>query len=243
MKPLIGINVDVTNGPPANASVQYTYVESVLRSGGIPILVPPMPTEHLEIVLSSLHGLLMIGGLDYRAGLSSPPGPTVELTDARREEFDLRLVKKAIELQRLPLLLICAGMQAANIALGGSLIEDIETKQPHSPVSHCSGNGWVNGWTRHFVNIEAGSALSEIYPSRRIEVVANHHQAIDRLAAGLTVVGYAEDGVIEAVEVDNHPFAIGVQWHPERDYEQGAPLFNAFIRAAEATKLVAHFRG
>lgn len=237
MKPLIGINVDLTNGPPPNASVQYTYIESVVRSGGIPILIPPVAKQDLQIILASLDGLLMTGGLDYSAGLTSAPGPTVELTDPRREEFDLRLVKEAIDLRRLPLLLICAGMQAANIALGGTLIEDLKTNQPESQVNHCSGNGWVNGWTRHSVDIENGSRLAEIFPARRIDVVANHHQAIDRLADGLTVVGYADDGVIEAVEIKNHPFAVGVQWHPERDYDQSLPLFDAFIQAAQANKL------
>lgn len=233
MKPIIGINVDVVDGPPQEAIVQSNYFKAVLQSGAIPVLVPPMPDDDLALLLKQLNGLLLIGGKDYNPShYKEAACEKTSLTSATRDDFDMRLVQKAIVGSNIPVLGICAGCQALNIGLGGSLVQDIPSEFPDSKVQHSSPNGWEKGFHNHAVKLKAGSKLEKIYGKAELSVPTSHHQSVRRLGAGLQPTAHAEDGVIEAVEYDGKPFAIGVQWHPERDFEGNRKLFEEFVRHA-----------
>jgi putative glutamine amidotransferase len=240
MKPIIGINVDIHHGPAQEAAVQGNYIRAVQRAGGIPLLVPPMPDDDLNEVLARINGLMLIGGDDYDPKhYQEEACEKVRLAEPARDDFDIRLIQRAVVANNMPVLGICAGAQALNIGLGGSLIQDIPSELTHSKVQHKSPNGWEKGWNFHQVKIEPKSKLAQIYGNRTIDVPTSHHQAVKRLGAGLTPAAHAEDGIIEAVEYDDKPFTIGVQWHPERDFDNNRKLFEEFIKHAAALAPVA----
>jgi putative glutamine amidotransferase len=146
-----------------------------------------------------------------------------------RDEFDLRLIKKALGWSNMPVLGICAGAQLLNIVLGGTLIQDIISEQSNAQ-DHRSKNGWNEGFTRHSVKLQPHTELFNIYKQANISVVSSHHQAIRQLGQGLSAVAWADDGIVEAVESKMRPFTIGVQWHPERDYDGNIELFSEFVK-------------
>jgi gamma-glutamyl-gamma-aminobutyrate hydrolase PuuD len=229
MKALIGINLDIDAGPPSKATVGTGYFEAITKAGGIPLFVPPMPNEDLAVCLSQLQGLVLIGGRDYSPSLYGEQAhPNVMLMHPNREDFDFRLVKMSLELD-LPILAICAGEQLLNICLDGSLIQDLKSTLPETGSLH--HNREVKG-LRHIVKIEPGSQLASIYSTPTLNVPTSHRQAIKNLGLGLVATAYAEDGVIEAVELPGRRFTVGVQWHPERDYEQNKTLFQTFVNTA-----------
>jgi putative glutamine amidotransferase len=233
MKPLIGINLEIEGEKPRKVTIQCHYVDAIQRAGGIPVLLPPMPNEDLQVVLHKLHGIMLIGGRDYSPGSYQESACAhVELCDESREDFDFRLIQAAIEETELPILGICAGLQLINIKLGGSLIQDIPSEKPESKVVHTSDDGWNKGFTQHAVHIEPKTILSSIYAERQVTVPTSHHQAIKALGRGLRPTAYADDGIIEAVEFEGRPFTIGVQWHPERDFEGNRALFETFVKHA-----------
>ncbi len=235
MKPVIGINLDIEGEKPKLAKVQAFYYESVKSAGGIPVLIPPLSDQELDQLLSRLDGLLLTGGNDYcPSRYGETKHESVELAHDDRLDFDWRLLKKSIERPELPVLGICAGSQILNIALGGSLYQDIPSDFPGTKVEHSTKNGWKNGFNFHKVKLNKGSKLLEIYGIEEIDVPTSHHQAVKKLGSGLVAAASAEDGVVEAVEYENRPFVIGVQWHPERDYEGNQKLFKAFVQAALA---------
>jgi gamma-glutamyl-gamma-aminobutyrate hydrolase PuuD len=242
MKPIIGVNVDVSSsGKPCLASIQCNYYESIQRAGGIPVLLPPMPDGDLDQLLRQLNGLLLIGGLDYTPSkYGEESHETVRLCDPAREEFDFRLVDRTINKTDIPILGICLGAQLLNIALGGSLIQDINSEIPDTDVIHQTEDGWKNGFNKHHVILEPESHIAKIYNAKSLNVPTSHHQAIKKIGHGLTVAAHADDGVVEAVELKGRPFTIGVQWHPERDYEGNKVLFQHFIQAAQSMQPVAH---
>jgi gamma-glutamyl-gamma-aminobutyrate hydrolase PuuD len=242
MKPVIGINVDVTAGPPEEARVQALYFDAVRLAGGVPLLVPPMPDDDLKIALERLDGLMFIGGYDYCPSTygealdeETKAKLNVELAHQRRQDFDFKLIRLALGKQELPILGICAGAQLLNVELGGTLITDIIHELPESQVLHASKNGWQDGFKRHEVVLEAKSAIASIYKN-----TPSHHQAVDKPGRGLRIAARADDGVIEAVEMEDRKFVIGVQWHPERDFEGNRSLFEAFVQQCSIP--VAHGR-
>jgi putative glutamine amidotransferase len=230
MKPLIGLNLDVKDGPPEQAQIQANYYRAVEKAGGIAVLVPPMPEKDLEHVLSLLHGVLFIGGDDYcPSNYGEQAHEAVERCHPTRDEFDRIFMTKALEREGMPILGVCAGAQLLNIALGGSLIQDIASEVKNA-ADHTSKNPWENGFNKHLVKVEEGTEVAKIYKSTKVEVVSSHHQAMRRLGADLVAVAWADDGIVEAIESKTRPFTIGVQWHPERDYNGNVPLFQEFAK-------------
>jgi len=230
--PLIGINLDVKGGPPEEAAIQTTYTDSILRSGGVPVLLPPMGDEQLKAVLARLDGVMLIGGADYCPSLYNEEADgTVDLAHERRQDFDFRLARQVLA-QSMPVLGVCLGAQLLNILQGGSLIQDIKTSLPESKIEHVSKNGWQEGFTRHEVRLEPATTLAAVYGRERFEVTTSHHQSVKSLGRSLKVSALADDGVVEAIEMVDRTFVIGVQWHPERDYETNKPLFDRLVAAA-----------
>jgi putative glutamine amidotransferase len=191
-------------------SIPGLYLDAVRAAGGIPILLTPGEPQ-VELLLSQVNGLLLAGGGDVNPDRYDSSGhPEVYAVDEARDVLEFQLVSMALE-QRLPLLGICRGLQVINVALGGTLIEHlpdvIEDKTAHCLVPRAP--------TEHAIKLAADSRLAEIYQETHFSAASWHHQAIGDVAPGLTIVGRAPDGTIEALEMANHPELIAVQWHPE----------------------------
>lgn len=235
MKPIIGINVDIEGERPKIAKVQAFYYESIACAGGIPVLIPPCSDSDLDEIFSRIDGMLFIGGDDYCPSIYGEEKHTsVSLAHGDRIDFDVRLLQRSLAQQAMPLLGICAGAQILNIGLGGSLYQNIPTDFPESNIQHSSPNGWNEGFHNHKVILRGGTKLAGIYSRKEFEVPTSHHQSIKNLGKGLIATADAVDGVIEAVEMEGRPFVIGVQWHPERDYQGNEELFIAFVKASLA---------
>ncbi len=241
MKPLIGITPDFNPGDRPDMGgreptlfLRARYIQAIEALGGIP-LVLPLTSEATarQRLLRNLDGLLLTG-----SGPDLPPRLYGErqrypfpVMSPRRFEFELDLVHLAVA-RRLPLLGICGGMQAINVALGGSLIQDLKA-QWASPLQHRARGRATR--LAHGVAITSGSLLRRILRLAHIRVNSSHHQAIRQVAPTLRASAFASDGVIEAVEAPRHPFLLGVQWHPEFLYDRHAVhrrLFQAFLQAA-----------
>lgn len=235
MKPLIALNCEIDTTGTGKVRVNRTYVEAIRMAGGIPLPVAPQATRDVKQLLGLVSGFVFIGGRDYSPSrYGEVQHPSVDPCHPIREEFDFRLMGLALEArdkggQPKPILSICAGLQLLNIKLGGSLHQDIETLKPGHGLLHRNKEVVA----RHPIKLTAGSQLRAIYRSAVVErPISSHHQCINRPGKNLVVTGLSEDGIIEAVEHTTRLFTLGVQWHPEADYEGSARLFRALIRRA-----------
>jgi putative glutamine amidotransferase len=205
------------------AMLHATYVAATERAGGIAVLLPPQAAGADE-VLDRVDGLVLTGGADVdplRYG--EAPGERTSAPRVLRDQWETVLARDALD-RGLPLLAICRGLQIVNVALGGSLhqhLPDLTGDERHQPGPGVFGT--VN------VHTEPGTRTAELI-GPRTRVRCHHHQALARLAPGLTVTGRADDGTVEAVEVPGQAFALGVQWHPEENGED-TRLFAALVDA------------
>ncbi len=208
--------------------------EWISQAGGSPVIIPPtLDEDDASLISEHIQGLLLVGGGDVSGdfyGLDD--SALLERVFPARDRSEIALVKHAVA-KKVPILAICRGIQLLNVALGGTLIPDIPTSLPESPLAHRPQDGREN---IHDVTLTQGSTLMKVFATQTIRVNSYHHQAIKDLAKGLSVAARASDGVIEGVELAGHPFCIAVQWHPEvreGNREDMQPLFAAFIAAAE----------
>ena len=205
------------------------YLNAVTNAGGIAVLLPPQPftSQTVESVLDRLDGLIVTGGRDVDpARYGQPPHPSTDQPATDRDDWEDALLLGAIK-RELPFLGICRGAQVLNVALGGTLIQ-------HLPDVVGSDRYSIGGdkFNEVAVEIEPGSELSELIGAG-VAGRVHHHQAIDRLGDGLTVSARAEDGIIQAVELDAVPFGVAVQWHPEESPDD-LRLFAGLVEAARA---------
>lgn len=233
-KPLIGIttfNGKNDYGRPM-AGVQHTYVRAVTLGGGIPILIPAiLPEEDLNELYSQVDGILFSGGGDISLKyFNGEDHPKISDVDDARDITELSLLKQSVE-DGKPLLAICRGVQVMNVALGGTLYTHIPDQFPNA--LHHDNEEFTE--IIHPVNVDETSRLAEIFGETLLNVNSLHHQGLKDVAPSLRVVGHAPDGMIEAVELPDHPYAMGVQWHPEwlTDQPVMRRLFKSFV---EATK-------
>jgi putative glutamine amidotransferase len=217
------------------SSLNAAYLRSVRAAGGLPVLLPPLIGPELaESALAGLEGLLLTGGEDidpfhYR----ETPHPRLERVDPERDAFELALFQAAWS-HGVPVLAICRGQQLVNVALGGTLWQDLPSERPSQ--LHHSHPGERTDRT-HLVSIVPRSRLRDALAADEVEVNSFHHQAIRELAPRLAVSARASDGLIEGVESSGaDPWVLAVQWHPEEFVrESGAPdrgLFEALVREA-----------
>jgi putative glutamine amidotransferase len=236
--PVIGITSNSVAGDEkrsAQVTLSQTYIQAVLRAGGAPILLPPdLAGEALQSVLDHLDGLLISGGSDIDpARFNGVPHPRVYGIDPARDEMEIMLVRLAT-VQGKPFLGICRGIQSINVALGGSLFTDIGD-QLSGALHHDCYPDLSRDYMAHTVAVTPESRLASILKDAIVPVNSLHHQGIERLAPMLQPVAIAPDGLIEAVELEDHPFGLGVQWHPEclQEHPAQRAIFSAFIEAAK----------
>lgn len=230
-QPMIGLVCGHQKENPDRYYVNNAYIQAVIKAGGTPILIPYQPKEQLFQIIRGLAGLLLPGGVDIdpnRYGQS--PAVKCGEIDPFWDELDFLAVGFALD-QKLPILAICRGIQVLNVALGGSLVQDISS-QISEPIKHTQeAPRW---YATHDIVIQRSSLLGDIWKTDPMRVNSFHHQAVGAVGKGLRIVASAPDGVIEAVESTEHPFVLGVQWHPElmvNHYPVAARIFQSFIQA------------
>jgi putative glutamine amidotransferase len=216
------------------------YIQAVERAGADVVIVPPGPSAaHL---LDLVQGLVLIGGGDIcPSRYSAQPHAACYGIDAVRDSTELTVLEAAVK-TRHPLLAICRGMQLINVALGGTLHqhlpEVVGDKVTHRVVRESTGLVAVD----HEVRLEPSCLVAQVCGASRITIASTHHQAVDRLGTGVRAVGWADDGVVEAISVDGHPQILAVQWHPElkaaEDPRQQG-LFDWLVQQANGTRQAA----
>jgi putative glutamine amidotransferase len=234
MRPLIGIHAGV--GAETQRPIFFNnsaYIHAVEKAGGVPILIPIFDDLNgLKTLLPRLDGLLLSGGIDVDPhNYQEEHHPLLGPINPQLDSLELELVRWTMR-EKIPTLGICRGMQVLNVALGGSLYQDLEAQFSGS-LKH--GN-WDLPRNRlvHMIKIQSGSRMEQILGVRSIASNSLHHQAAKRPGKGVVLTGYAEDGVAEMLEVPEHPFMVAAQCHPEeisREEPTWTRLFSAFITA------------
>ncbi|GAA5021028.1 gamma-glutamyl-gamma-aminobutyrate hydrolase family protein [Kitasatospora paranensis] len=202
------------------ALVPQTYVDAVSRAGGTPVLLPPRPGG-VDRLLDALDGLVLAGGSDLDpARYGATPDPRTGPPHRARDEREFELLAGALR-RDLPVLGVCRGMQLLNVALGGTLIQHLPDGSHQNPPAR---------FVRQAVHVRPDSLLGAVL-GRAAKVSCYHHQAADRLGTGLQAVAWAADETVEALELPDRRFVLGVQWHPETDPDD-LRLFEALTAAA-----------
>ena len=231
-KPLIGISLGYSS---AKNTVNSTYVNSVLMNGGIPYLIPVTDdVEVLRQVVAQLDGIIFTGGEDFApAYYGDAEHEKLGEVNVTRDTYDLTLFKLALD-RNIPTLGICRGLQLINVAMGGTLYQDLPSEKPSDIRHNQKEAGTV---ATHSVSVVEGSAMHQILGEKEIQVNTFHHQAIKALAPGLKIVGWANDSVPELIEAYPARNILGTQFHPEiftnNGDKQMGKLFKHFIGKAE----------
>lgn len=220
-KPVIGITLDFVND---SAKYKYSifpwyalrqnYADCIVKAGGIPIMLP-YNYEAIDDMLDFIDGLMIPGSDEdihprfYGQQLTA----SRVTTQGQRAAFEIAITKKALD-RNLPFLGICNGMQILNVACGGDLMQEITERVTSSNIIHEQPH--PKNIPSHAINIKPGTILASLASnSLEAQVNSTHHQAVDRIGAGLIVSANAPDGVVEAIESTMHNFVLGVEWHPE----------------------------
>jgi putative glutamine amidotransferase len=240
MKPIIGITPSPTldklgHGKFRRYAMSANYVEAVESAGGIPLVLPPQE-NNVSQILTVVEGILFSGGGDIdpaRYGDTSTHPETYGVHDLR-DRFEFDLVRLALE-REVPVFCICRGIQVANVALGGTLIQDI-ADQHGTEIEHRQHvAGYGPSQPSHDVSVQPGTTLHDVFGQTTIRTNSFHHQAIRDLSPELRAVGWAPDGIIEAVDRPGGGWFLGVQWHPEmmfKKHTEHARPFQALVMAA-----------
>lgn len=224
---LIGISAYARSGQPQSFSLPSGYVDAVRRAGAVPVVLPPGEPEPARL-LETLSGLIVSGGGDINpSAYGGRQHETVYSVCEERDAFEFALTRAALADTRVPLLCICRGLQVLNVVCGGTL----HVHLPEHYGERVAHRLPPRNTSMHPVRIDPDSRLAHILGRTDAEVRSWHHQAVDVLGDGLRPVAWAEDGVIEAVEHVEHPWCIGVQWHPEMQLDDAAQqrLFRALV--------------
>lgn len=233
--PRIGISGVLRRWQDADRTgVNAAYVRAVAGAGGVPLILSQlMAPADVGSALDACDGLLLTGGEDVGPEhYGEAPSPKLGTVDRERDQFELALFAAARE-RGLPVLGICRGIQLINVALGGTLYQDLPSERPsavdHDPKAARTAR-------THHVRLAAGSRASRVLGVDRLVPNSFHHQAIKQLAPGLVASGWTDDGVIEAVESAEGPWLLAVQWHPEEMHADATAaelkLFRALVNEA-----------
>lgn len=233
MKPLIGIIASMEIDQ-KNYHVSQHNVNAISRAGGIPVMLPFTDFEKdIEYYAQMISGLYAIGGDDVDPNLfGEEPKQHLGSVLPQRDQFEMALIKRVIELDK-PFLGVCRGAQILNVALGGTMYQDICSQIDTELIQHTQKA--PKGHGSHSVNILKDSLLHRITGEEKIMVNSWHHQANRQIPSTYTISGRANDGIIEAIESEAYPFVLGVQWHPEimatGNDKPSLKIFDGFIKA------------
>lgn len=240
MKPLIGVTTAVRSIGPSGITFCTAYtaiIESLERAGALPVMIPSnVSDETLRGMYARLDGVLLPGGGDIDPKyFNETPHPKNDQPDALRDNAEVKLVQWAIN-DDLPVFGICRGHQVINVAMGGSLIQDIPSEIEAADLQeHALPQGSPRSYRGHEVTlIDESSRLASIVGAINLPVNSIHHQAVKQVAPGFIVTAQSPDGVVEAMEMPGKRFALSVQWHPEdlaADDGSMQALFDAFVAA------------
>ena len=245
MKPVIGVTPDFNAGDRKDMGgheptyfLRARYIRAIEELGGVPLILPLVaePAARRRL-LDGVDGLLLTG-----SGPDLPPSLygekqryTFPLVSGRRADFELEVIRQA-RLRNLPLLGICGGMQAVNVACGGSLFQDICAQIPGA-MDHRQKTKAIH--VSHAVSVAPKSLLRKVVARDTLMVNSSHHQSVKTVAPSLTASAVSPDGIIEAIESPTQRFLLAIQWHPEflfDRYEVHRRLFAALLRAARRTR-------
>lgn len=237
--PLIGLpTLAIPPGPkPPRFGINQSYVRALTAAGCAPVLIPILDDDdRLRAIYDRLDGIVFPGGADVAPHeYGEEPIGNLNVIEPLRDRTELTLARWAFD-DDLPTLGICRGQQLLNVALGGTLYQDL-IHQGATSVEHSDADGRARNALLHRVRLDPSSRLAQLIDETDIEVNSLHHQAVKEIAAPLKVTGTSEDGVIESLESDERRFLLAVQWHPEEidSIPWVRRLFEGFARAAQAT--------
>ncbi len=203
-----------------------SYSQAIISAGGLPVILPVISDETIiKEYIKEIDGLLLTGGADPDPLIyGENPLPYTGYINPIRDSFELEIFKYAFQ-EKLSILGICKGIQIINIAMGGTLYQDLDSQREGVIKHNQEAPSW---YPTHSVNIEADSYLNQIVKQERIKVNSIHHQSIKDVSSKFLVSAKAEDGVIEAIEIRKKRFVMGVQWHPETMWKNSQENFNIF---------------
>lgn len=248
-RPLIGIPTQtlqaidgIPEGLPHSWVMNSRYYLAAAEAGAVPVMLPLLDEDFdtLHAAYDRLDGLLLAGGVDLDpACFGEERHPRLGRTDRPRDVVELALAQWAIA-DRKPVLGLCRGHQVLNVALGGTLWQDIAAQVPQA-IKHdyFPTAGYARDFLAHEVAVTPGSRLHAAFAAGAIRVNSMHHQAVKQLAPALAATAYSPDGLVEAVESGSEHFLVGVQWHPEVFELSDAGtrrLFRAFVEAAAPSR-------
>lgn len=235
-RPIILITPNLTADPSAAMLLRYTYINAVKAAGGIPLAVPFCDKDMMDAYLEIADGVIFTGGGDILSSIYGEEAITEPVKYCKeRDDFDLEFFKRAFRTD-LPIVAVCRGLQVANVALGGTLWQDLPTqckiKHPHRQTE-------ARDVFTHSVTALPDTLLREITGLETFSVNTFHHQSIKEAAPCLKIAAYSDDGIIEAAEAkDRKAFFLGTQWHPEDlcKYEGHFRIFERLISEARVCK-------
>lgn len=237
MRPIIGLTANHSQNRVDQLIIDQTeaYAAAILAAGGVPVLIPSiLAAGGWETLYPHLNGILFCGGPDI--GVEQYGGTNHARNDEpdnQRDALELSLLHRAIS-DRMAFLGICRGCQLINIGYGGTLYTHIAA-QLDNPIEHDFPEGETQV-LRHKVHIGPGTRLAASLGALVLRVNSHHHQGVRSLGTGLLVAARAPDGLVEAIEVEDYPFGVAVQWHPEwlTNQDSARQLFAEFVRATDA---------
>ena len=221
---LIEINPIMPNNHPAYAP--HDVKEAFIKLGAIPLIIA-FPDDVSKVdqlaqdYVQLIDGLMLPGGPDVDPTFyGEEPHPKSGMTLYQKDRFEIALIKAALAADK-PIFGICRGIQIMNVAMGGTLYQDLESQYPELKIQHPQAT--LGQFATHHVELTAGSKLAKLYGQSTIKVNSRHHQAVKAVGKGLKVTAVAPDGVIEGMESTDTDLFLGVQWHPENMWQQEDP--------------------
>ena len=232
---IIGISGSIlSEGSIEKAFVNRTYVDSVVRAGGVPFIMPICEDENIiKKMIENVDGVIMTGGVDIHPfRFNEEPNPKIGEISKERDDFDFLIMKHAFEKNK-PIFGICRGIQLINVFFGGTLIQDINS-QKNTNILHSQTA--PRDVATHKIKIKKDSVIFDIF-GKSAEVNSFHHQAIGKLSKDFKITSAANDGIIESIEFKKKDrFILGVQWHPECMTEKDEKMQNIFSMFVDICK-------
>lgn len=246
-RPIIGIttyNKRFSDNPIIDiCGTMCDYKNAILKSGGIPLMLPlGLDSAAVDQIMDMIDGVLLPGGGDINptcyihqnGDRKNDSWPPLRGVDDSRDAMEVDIILKALA-RDMPMLAVCRGHQMLNVALGGTLWQDLNSQRPSTVVHDNGGQGILRTELPHRVKVEEGSTLAQLLGTTETLVNSIHHQGIKRLADRLVPVAWSDDDLIEGMEIPDRRFMVSVQWHPENlvvDLPHMLGLFQGLVDAA-----------